>query len=602
MRQESHLNSLMKFIIDMVHHNPGEPPFNTAFHDPSHLKSYGFNGQVFKHLNCAVTFAATGIDFFPEGSVERIWLDAAALQFDREISAAKSQGLKVFYHIDLFILPKRLVNAFAAEICDPTTGRISLGSPKTRELHRLMFAELVDRFPAVDGYIVRVGETYLYDTPFHTGNVAIPTCGPAWSTDYLYDEALRHEPLPLAWTAEEAEAYVQLLCFLRNVICEQQDKHLLFRTWDIFPDKLHARREHYLQVTDRVAPHPKLVFSIKHTALDFWRNVNVNPCLGAGQHAQVIEVQCQREYEGKGAFPNYLMRDLIEGFPEHQGRNGLRELVRNPLCLGIYSWSRGGGWNGPQISHELWPDLNMFVLGGFACKSGTSEEILFKRYAQERIGLSGLDVKRFRELCLLSSKVVLHGRYCEAFDRALGGELLPTANWMRDDRLGGRAQLRPVLQYLVAQDKIDEALLEKTYAVELAERMAQLANEIAWNDMETGAFARVSAHYGRRLFALIAAGWHVLTAGTRGEITGVWPVDEIRSAVAEYYSAWDAYRALSSSPVCPSLFLGCYLTPPGLAPLPGLDESVDHYAVRAEVSRHTRPGLEAERSTTPADL
>ena len=45
----------------------------------------------------------------------------------------------------------------------------------------------------------------------------------------------------------------------------------------------------YLNVTNAVEPHPRLVFSIKHTALDFWRRVALNPTLGIGQHRQVVE-------------------------------------------------------------------------------------------------------------------------------------------------------------------------------------------------------------------------------------------------------------------------------------------------------------------------
>ena len=40
----------------------------TAFTEPTHLADYGFNGQVFKLLNCVATFAATGGDCSPAGS------------------------------------------------------------------------------------------------------------------------------------------------------------------------------------------------------------------------------------------------------------------------------------------------------------------------------------------------------------------------------------------------------------------------------------------------------------------------------------------------------------------------------------------------------
>ena len=305
----------MKYILDMVHHNPGEPPFKSRFLDPAHLADYGFNGQVFKHINCVATFAASGVDCFPAGSPERAWLEEFTPGIEREIAAAKNQGLKVFYHIDLFVLPKRLVEHFKNEICDPATGRISLGQPKTLELHKILFDELTARFPQMDGYIIRVGETYLFDTPHHIGNSPIPKVGPAWTPNYLYSETLAgRSPAEPRWDKSQADAYVKLLRFLREEICVKHGRQIFFRTWDIFPDKLHASLPHYLEVTDQVEPHPLLAFSIKHTALDFWRHTKVNECLTQGRHPQIIEVQCQREYEGKGAYPNYVMDGVINGF------------------------------------------------------------------------------------------------------------------------------------------------------------------------------------------------------------------------------------------------------------------------------------------------
>ena len=127
----------MKFILDMVHHNPGEPPFQTAFFDPQHLADYGYNGQVFKHINCIATFAETGLNIFPAGSPDLAWLDGFTPRIEREIAAAKACGLNVFYHVDLFVLPKRLVEIYRDEICDPQTGRIMLDRPRTLELHRI---------------------------------------------------------------------------------------------------------------------------------------------------------------------------------------------------------------------------------------------------------------------------------------------------------------------------------------------------------------------------------------------------------------------------------------------------------------------------------
>jgi hypothetical protein len=563
----------MSYILDMVHHNPGEPPFESAFLDPSHLVDYGFNGQVFKHINCIATYAAAGVDCFPVGSPERAWLDGFTPKIEREIAAAKAAGLKVFYHIDLFVLPKRLIDHFRDDICDPVSGRILLGRPKTLELHRVLFDELCARFPQVDGYIIRVGETYLMDTPFHSGNGPIPRTGPSWTPEYLYEETLAgHEPADVRWTSAQVEAYVSLLGFLREELCVKQGKQVFFRTWDIFPDKLHARLDHYLEVTDKIEPHPKLAFSIKHTALDFWRHVKVNECLTRGNHPQIIEVQCQREYEGKGAYPNYVMDGIINGFEENRVKVGLRDLVGNPKILGVYSWSRGGGWYGPYITNELWPDLNSFVLARFMEDPSRGEVEVFREYATGRLGLEGDDIDRFRELCLLSARGVLKGRHCEAFDSLLEESVLPTACWMRDDRLGGSEQLVMVLETLARHGRLDDALEEKDEAVKIWEKILEIANAIHWPPGDDGEYVRVSSSYGLRLFRIVHHGWRVLIEGFRSDDPAA-----LAEAIRCYDEAWMDYRNLSSFPQCPSLYRGEYFSLPGMPSTRGLDDSVARY-------------------------
>ena len=566
----------MKFILDMVHHNPGEPRFQSRFLDPAHLVNYGFNGQVFKHINCIATFAASRVDCFPAGSPERAWLDKFTPGIEREIAAAKSKGLKVFYHLDLFVLPQRLVAHFKNEICDPQTGRISPDRPKTLELHKILFDEITARFPQVDGYIIRVGETYLFDTPHHVGNSPIPKVGPAWTPNYLYAETLAgRSPAEPRWNQSQSAAYVKLLRFLREAICVRHGKQIFFRTWDIFPDKLHASLPHYLEVTDQVEPHPQLAFSIKHTALDFWRHVKVNECLTQGRHAQIIEVQCQREYEGKGAYPNYVMDGVINGFEENAKKIGLKDLIQHPKICGVYSWSRGGGWYGPYIANELWPDLNAFVLAQFVKNPARSEEDIFTEYADDHLGLRNGDVNRFRELCLTSARAILKGRHCSLFDRELNESVLPTACWMRDDRLGGHEQLAEVLKYLYQNNLFAEALQEKREAVRLWERIAFLARQIEWRDRVTQQFAVISAEYGLKLFSAVAAGWRVLFAGRKPE-----DENELEPALAAFDAAWADYQAFTEQPGCPTPYTGNYFNLPGQPEVAGLSASILHYRQR----------------------
>ena len=569
----------MRLILDMVHHNPGEAPFTSAFTDPAHLRDYGFNGQVFKHLNTIATFPRAGVDCFPAGTPEAAWLESFTRDRVTEIDAAVAQGLAVYIHLDLFVLPRRLVEFYRDEICDPVTGRILLDRPRTLDLHRQLFEELTERFPQVAGYLIRVGETYLFDTPHHVGNGPIPRLGPSWTPTYGYDEVLAGSPaVDRFWTEAQVAAYQTLLTFLRQEVCERQGRHLIFRTWDIFPDRLHARLDHYRQVTDAIEPHERLWFSIKHTALDFWRHVRVNPCLGHGRHPQIIEVQCQREYEGKGAFPNYVMAGVIDGFTENADRRGLADLMGSPLVRGVFTWSRGGGWYGPYCTSELWPDLNAFVIAGWVRDPARGEAGWFQTYAQERLGLTLEDADRFRRLCLASAQAVLLGRHCATFDRHLHEAYLPTACWMRDDRLGGTTQLRPVLDHLVARGTWPEALAEKAEAVARWQVIVALADDITWPDPATGAFVRVSCRYGLALFRIVELGWRILITGARAEATGLCDRSALAADLAAYAHAWSTYRALGTEDLCPSLYRGEYFSLPGAAPEPGLHAAVQTIA------------------------
>jgi hypothetical protein len=141
------------FILDMVHHNPGEPLTKTSFTDPQKLKSYGFNGQVindFVFAHAALTFDKLDKRIFPEGSREREWVKQAAAKVNANIQAAKGAGLNVYYFTDIVVLPRKLVELYKSEICDEN-GKISFDKPKTLEIHRLLFDELFETFPGLDG-------------------------------------------------------------------------------------------------------------------------------------------------------------------------------------------------------------------------------------------------------------------------------------------------------------------------------------------------------------------------------------------------------------------------------------------------------------------
>jgi hypothetical protein len=269
------------------------------------------------------------------GSKERAWVENNAKHFEGLVKAMKEQGLPCYPFTDFIVLPTRLIEKYKSEICD-LSGKIDIHRPKTQEIVRTLIDEIFSRFSDLGGITLRHGETYLQDAPYHHGN----------------SPAIRGP-----------DSHVELLKILREEICVKRNKVLFYRTWDF--GQMHDKPEYYLSVTDRIEPHPNLLFSIKHQQGDFHRLQEFNPCLGIGKHRQIVEVCCQLDSYGKGAYPYYNGQGVIDGWEEyanHKGPKGLRDIVNKPTYAGTWTWSRGGGWAGPYIPNEFWCKLNTYVV------------------------------------------------------------------------------------------------------------------------------------------------------------------------------------------------------------------------------------------------
>lgn len=516
MRERQH-----KFVMDMIHDNPGERPFDTAFRKPEKLIEYGFNTQVYKYFDTTVPFTTLNDDLF-DTKEARDWLEEKQKEAREKVMAAHEAGLMTMCHVDLFVLPKKLVEKYQDEICDEN-GKVSIFKEKTKELHRILLDELFAMYP-LDGLIIRVGETYLHDTPYHVGNGAVPY-----------------------GNIEEEKAYfVELINFLREELCVKMNKYLVFRTWDTSPNKFHANREYYMDVTNKIDVHEKLIFSIKHTALDFWRRVKFNPCIGVGKHAQVIEVQCQREFEGKGAYPMYVMGGVINSFPEMREPKGLKDVMNHPLVCGIYAWSRGGGWYGPYIKNEFWCDLNAYVIGMYGKHPERTEEEIFIEYAQEKMGMDQENAYKFYALCKKIPEAVLRGRYTEAYDLHLNEGIMPSMNWLRDDRMSGDNKLNIVFEYLEENNLVREAIAEKEQAVELWKEIREDFKKIQLDDETLREFIENSIEYGLRFFDIVRLCFCIFARYRKKE--------SVKDLLKEYDDAWAYYRELELRPQASTSF------------------------------------------------
>ena len=147
------------------HHQPPPPPPRrcSLVDSPSLSLSRRIPGGQ------AVDFHTLGHDFFPAGSAQRLWLDAYAKGVDRFVARAKATGLKAYFFVDLVVLPTPVLAAWPNATGGVGGDRVQWNAA-TRQLLQVLVDETFARFPGCDGWIVRTGETYTYDTPFHVGN------------------------------------------------------------------------------------------------------------------------------------------------------------------------------------------------------------------------------------------------------------------------------------------------------------------------------------------------------------------------------------------------------------------------------------------------
>lgn len=485
-------------ILDMVHHNPGESPYESKYNSPEVIKEMGYNGKVyflFESPALAINWESVDKDILPKGTAERKWVDEKAAQIKKMHAACKAQNMAIYAMSDLVLFPKRLIEKYKIEH--------TFGDPndtQTVKFIRAQINEIFDQFSDLDGLVVRIGETYLHDAPYHLGAIK----------DKMNPE----------------KTIIPLIKILKEEICEKRNKQLIFRTWRAFDVNL----DNYLKVSDAIEPHANLIISIKHCEGDFHRANAFSKVIGLGRHRQIIEVQSAREYEGKGAYPNYIANGVVNGFEEHARMpekriNSIQEFVntKHELYAGVWTWSRGGGWEGPYIKDELWCDLNSWVMAQWGQNTDKHEEFIFNRYAKERLGLKEADISKFRKLCLLSAEAVVRGRnstYCDM-----------NPWWTRDQGIAWPMVVKGEMEQKRNLDQKDESIAKW-------KQIVKLAKSIDWKNDETKNHAIGSAEYGLRLYEIYRTLVYMKYADDYGNTKAV------KKWIKKYDKAWVCYNKL----------------------------------------------------------
>lgn len=495
------------FILDMVHHNPGEERTDSKYLNPVVLKEWGYNGQVVNdYLQAAINYHSFDKTLFQPGSEAERWRSECENRIRKQIDAAEKAGIDIYYFTDFMVLPREILEKYKRKICS-SNGDINIHKPLTQKLLRISLQEIFTLFPEVDGLIVRTGEVYSHNVPFHLGNNPI---------------------------IRGVKSHQVILNIMRDEIAVKLDKKLIYRTWDF--GTLHTNPKNYLKLCKLITPHPNLIFSIKHTNGDFHRTELFNTTIGLGNHPQMIEVQCQREYEGKGAHPNYISEGVINGFEELDNLQepgslkSLNEFKDNPLYAGIWTWTRGGGWQGPYIQNEFWCDLNSWTMANWAGNSQLDEAEIFSQFAK-KFGFEGSDEKILREIALLSADGVIRGR------ASTKGKI--NVWWTRDHYIG------------VPPNMTKQALLEKQEAVVIWKKIEQLSKQLTIADKQLLDFIQVSCSYGRIKYEIFDASWQITDLKRKGQSSSL----EMKALIDRYDQLWIEYNKLYQDyPSCPTLY------------------------------------------------
>jgi len=532
------INTEETVLLNMVHHNPGEPLFKTDYTRPTYIKSLGYTGQCPKiHVQCAITYDDYDDGVVPDNTPEKLWIERHAAGISILIDNAKRAKMPLYPFTDMLVVPKSVMEKYGSEM--KINGKISILKNRTKDIVRAQVKEIFTRFPNLDGLTVRHGETYLHDAPYHFGSSP-------------------------AATPEEHSVFINLL---KEEICIKRNKVLIYRTWDF--GNFHTKPDFYIEATKNVIPHPNLFISIKNTNGDFLRDVPLNKTIGLGNLQQIVEISInQAGIYGRNAHPYYIGKGVIEGWPEMKEKKGIRDVINKGNIRGFWTWTWGDGWYGPYFGNEFWMKLNEYVIREYIKNPTKTEKQIFEEYALKNLGMDLENTERLRELCEISVDAVFKGQ---------ATSLIRLKPWWIRDHFFTAVDLSSI----VKMNKQKEFLLEKKENLKRWYKMEQISKDISMPNKEDEQFVKVSTTYGRikyELIELIFRTQVLLAEIDSGNIVGD---KEAKDIIDLYSSKWDEWIKLKKqNPSCPTLYVDYDNVHCGRPPFKDSIERLNQYVKR----------------------
>lgn len=487
-------------------------------------REYDFNAAVLGDPTELATYRNVAPDALPPGSPLRVRVEENRRQTRERLRRAKQLGLEVCLYTDEIKLPTALLSHLGSRITrDDDPRRVDLEKEEFWNVYRAKYREVLTDFPEVSYIMVRTGENYSFLTDGYTGQLIAANEPRGRHTENYYRHMQR------------------LIEETRKVVVDEFGKKLIWRAWSLGNDGFHSSPTVYERVLAGVKNRNGLIFSLKFTQTDFWRYNDFNPNIGRGGADQIVEFQCAREYEGKGAYPDYVGE-------EHAA--AMRRARASASVKGVWLWDFGGGWSGPYLKSDRWVRLNIYATARLAGDPTLSPRALAREWAAREFGEAA--AARVAEMLMLSDDAVLASHYIGAYARKHKG-WLPSRNLLRDDvirgeKLVGEDEGGLRLLYEGSKDELEDVYAEKERGVRLAGEMLRLFDSVrlqitrargertfreardtlVYNE----ALARVMSHYVQGMFRY----YHWRETNDAGEAR--LALGQLR----EWENAWRAYE------------------------------------------------------------
>ncbi len=325
-------------------------------------------------------------------------------------------------------------------------GRIyCFGKPMLWQFYRSKYKEFHRLFPDIKYSMLRLGENR------NIGEAYIG-CGVYAYGEEKYCSDCNTIPYKQRIAKTINETY--------DVVVKDSGKKYIHRTWDLKEDLMNANPELQRKILEMVPNKENLIFSTKYTITDFWKYELYNPTIDVNGVDRMIEFQCTREYEGKGAFPNFLGRDFVDAY---------RHYARNRHIVGIWNWHYGGGTGGPIVQTDIWNQANIYAARRLMWEPELGTEEIAKEWAILTFGSDSAD--EMAKLMLLSDKAITKMFYFEEYSKN-HRKWTPNELWVRDDVIRGRHELNKI--YDECKNSVDKIVAEKQEAIDIIYKMISI--------------------------------------------------------------------------------------------------------------------------------